>query len=46
MKRDRYPGYIGLEYVRMVNEIVPDVDNLSETIMLRDLIAKAWAANR
>ena len=46
MKRENYPGYIGLEYVRMDNEIVPDVDNLSETVMLRDLIAKAWAAKR
>ena len=42
LRRSGYPGYIGLEYVRMDNEIVPDVDNLSETVMLRDLIAKAW----
>jgi sugar phosphate isomerase/epimerase len=46
MKRSEYPGYIGLEYVRMDNEIVPDVDNLSETVMLRDLITKAWSARR
>ena len=42
LRRSGYPGYIGLEYVRMDNEIVPDVDNLSETVMLRDLIIKAW----
>ena len=42
LRRSGYPGYIGLEYVRIDNEFVPDVDNLSEMVMLRDLIAKAW----
>jgi sugar phosphate isomerase/epimerase len=46
MKRDNYKGYIGLEYVRMPDDIVPDVDNISETIMLRDLLTRAWAAKR
>lgn len=46
MKRHRYTGYIGLEYVRMPDDIVPDVDNISETVLLRDLITKAWLAKR
>ena len=46
MKRHRYTGYIGLEYVRMPDDIVPDVDNISETVLLRDLITKAWFAKR
>ncbi len=40
-----YSGWMGIEYVRMegVRE-VPDVDNLSETILLRDLLEQAWDA--
>ena len=42
MKKCNYRGYIGLEYVRMDADIVPDVDNLAETVLLRDLITGAW----
>ncbi len=42
MKRSNYSGFIGVEYVRMDEDVVPDVDNLSETILLRDLLKKAW----
>ena len=38
MARDGYRGWLALEYVRMEHEMVPDVDNLSETILLRDLL--------
>ena len=41
MKKCNYRGYIGLEYVRMDADIVPDVDNLAETVLLRDLITGA-----
>ena len=33
-----YQGFFGLEYVVMDVEVVEDVDNLSETIRLRDLL--------
>ena len=46
MKRVDYRGYIGLEYVRMDADMVPDVDNLAETVLLRDLMAKAWQSGR
>ena len=46
MKRCNYAGYIGLEYVRMDADIVPDVDNLAETVLLRDLITRAWKGRR
>ena len=46
MKRIDYRGYIGLEYVRMDDALVPDVDNLAETVLLRDLITKAWQGGR
>jgi sugar phosphate isomerase/epimerase len=44
MKRAKFSGFIGVEYVRMGLDIVPDVDNLSETVIMRDLIRKAWGA--
>jgi sugar phosphate isomerase/epimerase len=44
MKRTGYRGYIGIEYVWIDWEHCNEVDNLSETILLRDLIRKAWAA--
>ena len=36
-----YEGYFGLEYVIMDVDIVEDVDNLSETILLRDVLRAA-----
>ena len=42
MQRFDYPGCVALEYVEMDVEIVPDVDNLAETILLRDLLKKSW----
>lgn len=42
MKKTGYSGYLGVEYVRMDVDVVPDVDNLSETILMRDLLTKAW----
>ena len=42
MKRYEYRGFIGVEYVRMGVDVVPDVDNLSETILMRDLLKEAW----
>ena len=44
MKHTGYRGYIGIEYVWMDWEHCNEVDNLSETILLRDVIRKAWAA--
>lgn len=46
MKRCKYSGYIGVEYVRMGIDVVPDVDNLSETILMRDLLTRAWRSRR
>ena len=42
MKQIGYRGYIGLEYVWTEWEQCNEVDNLSETILLRDLIRTAW----
>ncbi len=36
MQRSGYSGWVGLEYVRMELEITDRVDNLAETILLRD----------
>jgi len=44
LKRVRYRGYIGIEYVWIDWEHCNEVDNLSETILLRELIRKAWTA--
>jgi sugar phosphate isomerase/epimerase len=38
MKRTNYGGYVGLEYVWIDWEHCDEVDNLSETIQLRDLL--------
>jgi len=40
IKRRNYPGYVGLEYVWVDWEGCNRVDNLSETIQLRDLLMK------
>ncbi len=40
MKQSNYPGYVGLEYVWEDWEGCNRVDNLSETIQLRDLLLK------
>jgi hypothetical protein len=45
MKNYAYTGYIGVEYVRMDVDVVPDVDNISETILMRDLIISSWRDN-
>jgi sugar phosphate isomerase/epimerase len=45
MRQTRYRGYIGVEYVWIEWEHCNEVDNLSETIQLRDLLWKhleAW----
>jgi sugar phosphate isomerase/epimerase len=42
MRRTGYRGYIGIEYVWMDWEHCNEVDNVSETIRLRDLIRNAW----
>jgi sugar phosphate isomerase/epimerase len=44
MKNLGYRGYIGVEYVWTDWEHCNEVDNLSEVILLRDFIRKAWAA--
>ena len=44
MKKSGYRGYIGIEYVWIDWEHCNEVDNLSEIILLRDFIRKAWAA--
>lgn len=45
MDKANYPGYVGVEYVWIDWEHCNEVDNLSETIMLRDLLrANAGAA--
>ena len=38
MKRAQYTGFVGVEYVWIDWERCNEVDNLSETILLRDLI--------
>jgi sugar phosphate isomerase/epimerase len=43
MKQYGYPGYIGFEYVWIDWEHCNEVDNLSETILLRDFFRSAWA---
>ena len=35
-RKVKYPGYIGIEYVWIDWEHCNEVDNLSETILLRD----------
>ena len=42
MKACSYQGWLGVEYVRMTEDVVPDVDNLSETILMRDHLRDAW----
>jgi len=44
MKAANYGGYVGVEYVWQDWEHCNEVDNLSETIMMRDLIVKAFEA--
>ena len=46
MKETGYRGYIGIEYVWTDWEHCNEVDNLSETILLRDFIRKAWTEAR
>jgi hypothetical protein len=38
MKTVDYPGYIGVEYVWIDWEHCNEVDNISETILLRDYL--------
>ena len=42
MKKTGYKGFIGIEYVWTEWEHCNEVDNISESILLRELIAKAW----
>ncbi len=42
MQAANYPGYVGVEYVWQDWEHCNEVDNVSETIMMRDLIVKAF----
>ena len=44
MRDTGYRGYIGVEYVWIDWEHCNEVDNVSEVILLRDFIRKAWAA--
>jgi sugar phosphate isomerase/epimerase len=41
MDRDGYTGYVGVEYVWIDWERCNEVDNLSETVLLRDLLRNA-----
>jgi sugar phosphate isomerase/epimerase len=41
MERANYPGYVGVEYVWVDWEHCNEVDNLSETVQLRDLLRAA-----
>lgn len=41
MQETNYPGYIGVEYVWIEWERLNEVDNLSETIQMRDLLRSA-----
>jgi sugar phosphate isomerase/epimerase len=42
MKQIGYPGYVGVEYVWQDWLNLNDVDNVSETVMMRDLIVKSF----
>lgn len=42
MKRTGYRGFIGIEYVWIDWEHCNEVDNVSEVILLRDFLRKAW----
>jgi sugar phosphate isomerase/epimerase len=44
MKQIDYPGYVGVEYVWQDWLNLNDVDNVSETVMMRDLIVKSYQA--
>ena len=44
LKATGYHGFIGIEYVWIDWEHCNEVDNLSEVILLRDFIRKAWTA--
>ena len=44
MRKAGYQGYVGVEYVRIDWEHCNEVDNLSETILLRDFLRANWPA--
>ncbi len=44
LRRANYRGYVGVEYVWIDWEHCNEVDNLSETILLRDLLRASFAA--
>lgn len=46
MKAANYSGYVGVEYVWQDWEHCNEVDNVSETILMRDLIVKSFEATR
>jgi sugar phosphate isomerase/epimerase len=45
MEKERYSGFIAIEYVWIDSEHCNEVDNLSETILLRDLLRSAMLGN-
>lgn len=46
MKAANYPGYVGVEYVWQDWEHCNEVDNVSETILMRNLIVNSFEAAR
>ncbi len=44
MRRTGYSGYVGVEYVWIDWEHCNEVDNLSETILLRDFLRRHGSA--
>jgi hypothetical protein len=42
LKKSSYRGYLGVEYIWVDWERCNDVDNVSETILLRDFIRKHY----
>ena len=45
MRDVNYPGYVGIEYVWIDWEHCNEVDNLSETVLLRDFIRSRRTAS-
>lgn len=45
MRKSKYAGYVGVEYVWIDWEHCNEVDNLSETILLRDLLKREHRAS-
>jgi sugar phosphate isomerase/epimerase len=43
MRQNGYAGYVGVEYVWIDWEHCNEVDNLSETILMRDYLRQRWS---